>query len=241
VADLPSLAVAISASSIVAVGATVQGAVGFGLSLVAAPVLVLIDPHLVPGPMLFASMVMVGLTIWRDREGIHLAGVGWSVVGRFPGTILGALAIGAISADQMETTIGVIVLLAVAMSYWGPKLRPNPYTLVTAGVLSGFMGTASSIGGPPIAMVYQHESGARLRGTLASFFLIGGVMSLVALRFVGRLGMDELYGAIALLPGILVGFSISSRIAPAIDRGYTRVAVLATATAAAGIILVRQI
>ncbi len=186
-------------------------------------------------------MVMVGLTIWRDREGIHLAGVGWSVVGRLPGTVLGALAIGAISADQMATTIGVIVLLAVAMSFWGPKLRPTPYALVSAGALSGFMGTASSIGGPPIAMVYQHESGTRLRGTLASFFLIGGVMSLVALRLVGRLGMDELYGSIALVPGILVGFFLSSRIAPAIDRGYTRIAVLATATAAAGILLVRQI
>jgi len=240
-ADLPSLAVAISASSIVAVGATLQGAVGFGLGLVAAPVLVLIDPHLVPGPMLFASMLMVGLTLWRDREGIHLAGVGWSVVGRFPGTVLGALAIGAISADQMETAIGAIVLLAVAMSCWGPRIRPKPYTLVTAGVLSGFMATASSIGGPPIALVYQHESGARLRGTLASFFLIGGVMSLVALRFVGRFGMDEIYGAIALVPGILAGFFLSSRIAPVIDRGYTRSAVLATATAAAGIILVRQI
>lgn len=240
-AELPTLALAISASSIVAVGATVQGAVGFGLALIAAPVLVQIDPRLVPGPMLFAAMLMLVLTIWRDREGIHLAGVGWSVVGRFPGTVLGAFAIGATSADQMATTVGVIVLLAVAMSLWGPRLRPTPTTLISAGVLSGFMGTTSSIGGPPIAMVYQHESGARLRGTLASFFLIGGVMSLVALRFVGRLGMDELYGSAALVPGIVIGFLLSSRVAPIIDRGHTRVAVLATAAAAAGILLIRQL
>ena len=163
VLELPTLAVVISASSIVAVGAMIQGAVGFGFALVAVPVLLQIDPHLVPGPMVVASMVLLLLTIWRDRDGIHLAGVGWSVAGRLPGTILGALAVGAISESQMTLTIGGIVLLAVAISLWGPKLRPTPYTLTGAGILSGFMGTVSSIGGPPIAMVYQHESGPRLR------------------------------------------------------------------------------
>jgi len=241
VAELPTLAAALAASSIVALGATVQGAVGFGLALVAAPVLVQIDPHLVPGPMLIAALLMLGLTIWRDREGIHLAGVGWSVVGRLPGTVVGAFVIGAVSADRMAAAVGVVVWLAVILSLWGPRLRPTPYTLVAAGVLSGLMGTTSSIGGPPIAMVYQHESGVRLRGTLASFFLVGGVMSLVALHFVGRLGLRELCGAAVLAPGILVGFLLSSRIAPLIDRGHTRVAVLATAAAAAAILLIRQL
>ncbi len=219
----------------------IQGAVGFGLGLVSVPVLLQIDPRLVPGPMVLASMLMLLLTIWRDRDGIQLAGVGWSVVGRLPGTVLGALAIGSISASQMSGSIGVIVLLAVAISIWGPRLRPTPYTLTGAGLLSGFMGTVSSIGGPPIAMVYQHESGPRLRGTLATFFLIGSVMTLVALYFVGRFGVPELLGAAVLMPGIFIGFLLSSRIAPLIDRGFTRVAVLATSSAAALILLIRQI
>ena len=239
--DLPSLALVISASSIVAVGAAVQGAVGFGLALVAAPVLVQIDPRLVPGPMLFASTVMLMLTIWRDREGIDLSGVGWSVLGRLPGTVLGAITVGAIASEKLELVVGAIVLLAVAMSVSRPRIHPTPWTLMSAGVLSGFMGTTSSIGGPPIAMVYQHETGVRLRGTLASFFLIGGLMSLVALRVVGRLGLEELTWSIALLPGIFLGFALSSRVAPIIDRGYTRKAVLTTSTIAAAILIVRRL
>ena len=58
-------------------------------------------------------------------------------------------------------------------------------------------------------MVYQHETGVRLRATLASFFLIGGLMSLAALRIVGRLGLEELTWSIALLPGIFGGFALS--------------------------------
>ncbi|MDQ3385935.1 MAG: sulfite exporter TauE/SafE family protein, partial [Actinomycetota bacterium] len=34
----------------VLVGALVQGSIGFGLNLIAAPVLALVDPDLVPGP-----------------------------------------------------------------------------------------------------------------------------------------------------------------------------------------------
>ena len=86
----------------------------------------------------------------------------------------------------------------------------------------------------------QHESGKRLRGTVASFLLIGCVMTLVALHLVGRFGVPELIGAAALVPEIFVGFALSSRIAPIIDRGYTRIAVLTTSSAAALILLIRQ-
>ena len=54
------------ASAVVAIGATVQASVGFGLALISTPLLVLIDPQLVPGPMIFASMLLVVLTAWRD-------------------------------------------------------------------------------------------------------------------------------------------------------------------------------
>src|SRR5438034_6678902 len=46
-----------------AVGALVQGAVGFGASLVAAPLLVLVDVRLVPGPIGIASLTLNFLII----------------------------------------------------------------------------------------------------------------------------------------------------------------------------------
>ena len=74
---------------------------------------------------------------------------------------------------------------------------------------------------------------------LSSFFLVGTIISLAALSLVGRFGRDELRLTVALLPGALFGFVVSRRIASRLDRGYTKRAVLATATVAGLIVVVR--
>jgi hypothetical protein len=50
--------------AVVAVGAALQGAVGFGLGVIGAPLLVLIAPGLVPGPLLLVAFVLT-LCSWQ--------------------------------------------------------------------------------------------------------------------------------------------------------------------------------
>jgi uncharacterized membrane protein YfcA len=221
------------ASAVVAVASTLQGSVGFGLSLLAAPLLILIDPLLVPGPLLFASLVLTASTAYRDRRSIDRFGLKWGLVGRLPGTAIGAAALAAIPADQMGLALGGLVLLSVALSLSGLRLRLSRGTLLGAGALSGFMGTTASISGPPVALVYQHASGPRLRGTLAGYFVIGAVISLAALWGIGRFGPSELSRGLALVPGMALGFALSGRLVALADRGYTRPAVLAVSAASA--------
>jgi hypothetical protein len=121
------------------------------------------------------------------------------------------------------------------------RFEPGPRTLFGAGVLSGFMGTASSIGGPPMALVYQHGPGDRLRATLGMYFVAGGVMSLSALAVVGRFGPIEAWLGAALVPGIALGFTVSSRLKGLVDRGYTRPAVLTVAVAMGLSVIIRQL
>ncbi len=90
-----------------------------------------------------------------------------------------------------------------------------------------------------MALLYQHAPGPRVRGTLSSLFLIGALISLVALSLVWRFGLDELRLRLALLPGALFGFVVSRRIASRLDRGYTRRAVLTIAPGAGLIVVVR--
>ncbi len=230
-----------AAAGIVGAGAVLQGAVGFGFAIVAAPLLMLIDARLVPGPLVFAALLLVVLTALRDRRSADFAGVGWILVGRLPGTAAGAAAISAIPAALLPLPLGALVLFAVALSASGLRVRPTRGALVSAGAASGFMGTVTSVGGPPLALVYQDAPGARLRGTLAGNFVIGASLSLVALFLVGRFGGTELRLALVLLPGTLLGFAASSRLARLLDRGYTRPAVLGVSAAAAVSVIARQL
>ena len=191
----------LAANAAVAFGAAVQGAVGFGMALVAAPLLVLIRPELVPGPLLINGLALTLLVARRERDSIDLFGVKWALVGRVPGVALGALALASVPADAMSLLVGLAVLAGVALGLARVKLSPSPRILLGAGLLSGVFGTIASIGGPPLALVYQHEPGPRLRGTLAGYFIVGALMSLAALIPIGRYGASELTWTLLLLPG----------------------------------------
>lgn len=230
-----------AASAIVALGALVQGAVGFGLALVAAPLVTLIDPRLVPGPMLLTGLVLPLLTGWRERRTIDLTGTGWALLGRVPGAALGAALLALLSEDATALAVGVIVLAGVALTVSGLRLAPRPPTLVAAGVLSGFMGTTSSVGGPPIALVYQDAEGPRLRGTLSAYFAAAAAISIAALALAGRFGRAELVAGLALVPGVVLGFLLSGPLARFLDGGYTRLAVLGVSTLAALALVVRHL
>ena len=223
-----------------AVGFTLQGAVGFGMGMLGSPLLILIDPRFVPGPVLASTMVFTALLTVREHHAIDLGGLRWAVGGRLAGTIPAAALLALLPADRLSLLFGGIVLLAVAISASGLHVEPRPASLLACGALSGLMGTIASIGGPPMALLYQHAPGARVRGTLSGLFLIGTSMSLGALVLVGRFGRDELRLSLALLPGALFGFVVSRRLASGLDRGYTRRAVLTIAAVAGLVVVVRS-
>ncbi|MCP5118561.1 MAG: TSUP family transporter, partial [bacterium] len=78
------------ASTVVLLGSVIQGSVGFGLGILAAPLLLLINPILIPAPLLSAALVLTLLVARREHQSIDLHGVAWAVVGRIPGALLGA-------------------------------------------------------------------------------------------------------------------------------------------------------
>jgi uncharacterized protein len=219
-------------TAIVTTGAALQGSAGFGFALLSAPILGLVEPRLVPGPLIVAVTLLLALTAWRERSAVDLKGLGWVLGGRVPGTALGALALTRLGERALATALGFLVLVAVAISIRSVRLVRTPGLLVLAGVVSGLMGTTAALGGPAIAVLYQHERGDLVRSTLATYFLVGAAMSMAALALIGRLGGREVVMGLGLMPGILVGFGASRWTSRWLDRGRTRTAVLLVAAIA---------
>lgn len=226
---------------VVAAGACIQAVVGFGLGLVAAPVLAFYDADLVPGPLLFVMVPLTVLVARRERGSLDFHGIRWALVGRVVGTVGGSIAVALLPEGPLAVLLACLVLLAVGLSLTGWHVRPTARTLVTAGAASGFMGTATSIGGPPMALVYQRSTGPELRSTLAAYFVVGAAFSLAMLAVVGEFGADELRLGLVLLPGALVGYASSGVLARVLDRGYTRATVLAFASASSIALLLREL
>lgn len=224
-----------------AIGAFIQGSAGIGLNLIAAPAMAFVDGRFVPGPAIASALVLTLLMALRDRRDLHLGEIRTALIGRVPATILAALTVALLPERPLAILFGILVLLAVAISATGVSLRPSPRSLVIAGALSGYMATATSIGGPPMAMLYANEDGKRMRGTLAGFFLVGTVISLAALAATGSFGTEELRLSGIAVPGIVVGFAASQLVAHRLDRGHTRTAVLAVSALGAVSVLVKAL
>ena len=223
-------------------GALVQGSVGFGFALVAAPLLTLIDPGLVPGPLTVGSAALGIANVLRTRDGsADWQGMRWALVGLLPGTIAAGAMLAVVSEHLVALAVGTLVLAAVAVSLAGFYVRKTPPAMLAVGVAAGFMGTAAAVSGPPIALVYQKDSGPVIRSTLARFFLAGTVLAVAALVPAGRLGMPELWAGLALLPGVAVGYALSRGLHPYLDKGLARPAVLAVAGVSAAAVLLREL
>jgi uncharacterized membrane protein YfcA len=235
----PAEAVAVFA--LVAIGSCIQASVGFGLGLIAAPLLYLIYPPLVPGPLMASSVALTLLIALRERESIDFAGLGFAFVGRIVGTLVAALVWITLPSENFDFLFAGLVLLGVALSLSSLRIEPNPATASAAGALSGFMGTLSSIGGPPMALLYQRASGPRIRGTLSGHFVIGALVSLTALAAVGQYGRTEIILSIWLVPAILAGFAVSPWTRKSVDRAGARPFVLGLSILAALGILYRAV
>ncbi len=218
---------------VVAVASCLQGAVGFGLGMLAAPVIALVDPALLPGTILVLAAGITAMGVVRDRVAVDLRGAGWALLGRVPGTVAGALLVAVLPPQVLALALAATVLMAVALSVLGWRPTPRPAAVVAAGAASGLLGTATSIGGPPMAMVWHGSAAEQMRGTMSVFFLVGTIMSLVALVPVGAIDERTLRTAAVLAPAMVLGFAVSRFVNRYLDRDrMRRVAMIASAIGA---------
>jgi uncharacterized membrane protein YfcA len=226
---------------IVTGAAALQGAVGYGLNVIAAPLLMLIDPAMVPGPVMASALVLTVLMVWRNRDGIDLHGVRWMVFGMIPGSALASLILPSIPVRALSFMLAGLVLAGVLLSLTGLNFPPRRWILLTAGFISGIGGTLASIGGPPVALVNQDMPGPRLRATLSTYFIVSAIFAILGLLLAGHFGSSELGLSAVMLPGVIVGFLLSKPLAVYLDKGYTRYAILGVSGLAGALLIVQQL
>jgi uncharacterized protein len=196
-------------TGVVFLAACLQASSGFGMGMLAAPVIAMVDPALLPATLILLALLVTVLVTVRERQSLDLRGTGWALLGRVPGSLLGAWLVTALSKEGLAWVVVAVVLggLVLAGRGWAP--RPVRVNLIAAGAASGIMGTATAIGGPPMALVWQGHSGPRLRGTMSAFFMVGSLMSILMLWITGAVTEDVLALALWMIPAAVGGYAAS--------------------------------
>lgn len=210
----------------VLVAAFVQGGSGLGFALIVAPVAGIVDPGLVP-VFVLASMIPLNLYVaWRERASLDLRGAGWIIGARLAATPGGLALLWLIPERSLGLFVGVATVLAAVVSLAAPAFTPGRSALLGAGAVTGLTETATGVGGPPLALVYQHRPPAELRSTVAACFLVGELASLALLFATGKAHMAELGDAALLLPAIALGAWLSGLVHHRLDARRMRLFVL---------------
>ena len=229
------------AVAIVFVGSATQASIGVGLGLIAAPTLSLIDESFVPG-----AIILVNLPLTLGIAGREWAHIDWTIMRAIPtraiGTAVGAWLV--VEGGQRATAIviGCAVLLAVISSLTGLQVRPTRRNQLIAGGAAGLSGTVAGIGGPPMAITYQHEDPGVFRASVASFNAVSiVVLSIPMLAIAGVIGKREMQLAAVLVAGVFAGLWVGKHAITRLAPGRLRYFVLAVCAASALILLIRQL
>jgi len=200
-------------------GSFVQSSIGFGLAIVTAPLLFMLSPDYVPAPITLVALLISLFNAYRYRQSISMGGLRSAFFGRLPGSLIGGAILYYLHPEQLGIWLGVLVLLAVAASLLPFRIQPTPRRLFVAGLFSGIFGTTSSIGGPPMALLLQHQEANQIRANLSAFFLFSSLLSLAVQIPAGYLTWHHLQLTLPLVPAALLGYWLASRY---VDREAAR-------------------
>jgi uncharacterized membrane protein YfcA len=222
----------------VAVAAFIQGTSGIGFALIQAPVFAFLAPELLPGGLLVLMLPLNLYVAWRERQAIDISGAKLITAGRVVGALGGIGVLLLLSTRSLNIAIGLVTLAAVALSAAAPAFKPGTRAFVAAGFATGVTETATGIGGPPLALVYQHEEPAILRSTIALCFLIGELISLALLVWTRPLSPQQLALTGWLVPAVALGLMMSGWVRHRFSAPMLRSFVLVFAAAAGALLVV---
>ncbi|WP_458782367.1 sulfite exporter TauE/SafE family protein [Arthrobacter sp. D3-16] len=196
-------------AAVIFLAACLQASSGFGMGMLAAPVIAIIDPALLPATLILLALLVTVMVTVTERQSLDLRGTGWALAGRLPGSVLGAWLVAVSSKEGLAWVVVAVVLTGLVLAGRGWAPRPRRRNLIAAGAASGIMGTATSIGGPPMALVWQGHGGPRLRGTMSAFFMVGSFISMTMLWLAGAVTPDMLVLALWMVPAVVAGYAAS--------------------------------
>ena len=234
------------ALTIILVGATVMGTLGFGLGLVTVPVLMeLVDPQSVVIIVNGSIAVLMLLVLLQVRQHLNLRLAGGMALGGLAATPIGVLALDAANPTALRLAIALVIVVLAVLSLIRvqlPLAHKSPAGPVL-GFLTSLSVTTLSIGGPLVAIyaVTRGWTPPVMRASLALFFIVFEVAALSLYALSGLADKEDAGNIAVLLPAVLAGFALASVLVGRMNAPVFRYAAIAVIIAGGLTLLAREI
>jgi len=219
-------------------GSAVEAATGYGSAVIALPVMDLAFPAHMPALLILLGPPLIVLMVGIERSYIDAPTVVQVSSGLLFGTVLALPVLALLTGRPLRLLFGFAALAAlVTMTVLRGGMARTPRRSFAAGLGSGFMGTATGMSGPPLAVVFANEHGPTVRSTLGAVYGIGSAFSIGALMLARRIDVTDLWLAVILTVPVVVGFGAGRLLLKRVSQRLLRIAVLAVVGGCAAVLL----
>jgi len=178
---------------VVFIATLIRSTLGFGEALIAVPLLAIFIPIRVAAPLaVLISIVVAAVIVVQDWRRVELRSASGLILSSLPGIPVGILLLVRGNEHVVKTILGIVI---VAFSLYSLMSRTARHLtkehngwLFGCGFLSGVLGGAYGMNGPPLAVygAFRGWSPQHFRATLQGYFL---PVSMIGLGGYAALGL----------------------------------------------------
>jgi uncharacterized protein len=194
------------------VAATVNGGIGYGFSSITVPVALLFHAGRVLNPALVLLELFInGLSLIANRRSLRavLPRSLPLLLGAVPGVAIGSIAL--VRSDPADlklfTFAALLPLILIQSAGLRRPIRAERAAALPAGVVLGALYGATTISGPPLALIFNNQglSKDEFRAALSLFRIVESSCTAVAYFALGLFTAQSAGLAGTLAPSVLVG------------------------------------
>lgn len=220
-----------------------QAITGFGLALLAVPLLI---PIVGPVPAIVSSvLVSVALCArawWRERDAVDVPRLTRASVAAAGGLPVGLVLLTVLTEAQLAVAVAAAVVVGVVMLAF-VKLPPvGRVGEVVGGFGSGALLTSTGLNGPPLVITFQAIGmpPRTFRATLQASFLLQDLVAILGFLVVSRIDATACWVAFGGILGVPAGWAVGDKVFGLLPAQTFRKVVLAglVATAVSSVVMV---
>lgn len=202
--------------AIIFIATLVRSTFGFGESLIAVPLLILLIPIEIAVPLsVLVSILIAAFIVVQDRKQIHFNSAKWLIIFAALGIPIGLLLLIYGNENLTKLVLGILIISYSVYSLIAKgnfRLETdNKLWLFFCGFFSGILGGAYGLNGPPLVIYgnMRNWTARHFRATLQAYFLPVSILGMLGYWYNGLLISTVTYYFLisipVIIPAILLG------------------------------------
>ncbi|HOG45582.1 MAG TPA: sulfite exporter TauE/SafE family protein [Anaerolineae bacterium] len=217
---------------VVSLAGLTMGLTGFGFALMATPLLLLVLPPTVVVPLLTLQSTLNNVVIlWESRRWVDLRRIWPLMLAGIVGVPFGAYLLVAWDVNTLKAFIGAAAALSALALLFGFKrhIVRERLAALPVGLASGLLNGSTGMAGAPVILFFTNQGIEKraFRANLTAYFGLLNVVTLTTYAANGLITRPVAACAGLLLPGLVVGLVVGTRLVPRVNEQRFRQITLA--------------